>query len=48
MFASVARSGIHGGLENGVGDVCEPWSIHLPLNFSFKMSQAARKKYAVL
>ena len=45
---SVARSEMHDGLENGVGDVCEPRPIQQPRNYSFKMSHTVRAKCAVI
>ena len=46
--SSVARSEMHDGLENGVGDVREPRPIQQPRNYSFIMSHTLRAKCAVI
>jgi hypothetical protein len=45
---STARSEMHDGLENGVGDVCEPRPVQQPRKHSFKMSHTVRAKCVVI
>ena len=45
---SVVRSEMHDGLENGVGDVCEPRPIQQLRKYSLKMSHTLRAKCVVI